>query len=98
LTISQKVNVRRLVIPRSFVSLRMTGRRRAQDALNRFNILSELSQLVILSDRRERRISFLSGGCPEQTLQVVYPELILHSVQDEILRFTQDDRQAKGSG
>ncbi len=54
--------------PRSFVSLRMTGRRRAQDdsrrgaqdAFVRFIILRGLSQLVILSDRRERRISFLS--------------------------------------
>ena len=88
----------------------MRARRRPQDAFNRFIILSGFSQLVILSDRRERRISLLSGVWPEQILGEVYPELILRVAQDEILRgiypepkteilrFTQDDRKAKGSG
>jgi len=80
------------------LGLRITGWRGAQDAFNRFIILRGFFQLVILNDRRERRISLLSGVWPEQILRGVYPELILRFTQEEILRVAQDDRKAKDSG
>jgi len=57
--------------------------------------------LVILSDRRERRISYFTklSSLGIQTFLRVQPDALnLGFAQNEILRFAQDDKQAKGSG